>query len=69
MSGIHPTVTVHPSAIVDDGATIGAGSRVATLKVFLGDKPLGDYPVVALEAVPVAGIFGRAWDTLRLWFE
>ena len=50
-------------------APIGAGSRVATLKVFLGDKPLGDYPVVALEAVPVAGIFGRAWDTLRLWFE
>jgi len=25
---IDPTVTVHPSAIVDDGATIGAGSRV-----------------------------------------
>jgi hypothetical protein len=24
---IDPTVTVHPSAIVDDGATIGAGSR------------------------------------------
>ncbi len=50
-------------------APIGAGARVATLKLFLGDKPLGDYPVVALEAVPVAGIFGRAWDTLRLWFE
>ena len=25
---IHPTVTIHPSAIVDDGATIGAVSRV-----------------------------------------
>lgn len=50
-------------------APIAAGQRVATLKTFLGDKPLGDYPVIALEAVPVAGIFGRAWDTLRLWFE
>ncbi len=50
-------------------APISAGQRVATLKTFLGDKPLGEYPVIALEAVPVAGIFGRAWDTLRLWFE
>ena len=50
-------------------APIAAGSRVATLKVFLGKKPLGDFPVVALEAVPAAGIFGRIWDTLRLWFE
>ncbi|MBP9713207.1 MAG: D-alanyl-D-alanine carboxypeptidase [Sterolibacterium sp.] len=50
-------------------APIAQSSRVATLKVFLGDKPLGDFPVVALETVPVAGIFGRAWDTLRLWFE
>jgi hypothetical protein len=23
-------------------------------------------PVVALESVPLAGIFGRAWDSLRL---
>ena len=39
------------------------------LSVTLDGKPLGEYPVVALEAVPVAGIFGRAWDTLRLWFK
>ena len=50
-------------------APIGVGQRIATLKVFLGDKPLSEYPAVALEAVPVAGIFGRAWDTVRLWFE
>jgi len=24
---------------------------------------------VALEPVGVAGIFGRAWDTLRLWIK
>lgn len=50
-------------------APVGLGSRVGTLKLTLGDRPYGEYPVVALEAVPIAGIFGRAWDTLRLWFE
>ncbi len=50
-------------------APISQGQQVATLTLLLGDKPLGDYPVFALENVPVAGIFGRAWDTLRLWFE
>jgi D-alanyl-D-alanine carboxypeptidase (penicillin-binding protein 5/6) len=39
---------------------------VATLKLELDGKPWRELPVVALEAVPVAGIFGRAWDTLRL---
>lgn len=50
-------------------APVGLGSRVGTLKLTLGDRPYGEFPVVALEAVPIAGIFGRAWDTLRLWFE
>ena len=54
-------------------APLGLGQQVATLKLFLGSgdapRPWGEYPLVALEAVPVAGIFGRAWDTMRLWFE
>jgi len=25
--------------------------------------------VVALENVALAGFFGRAWDSMRLWFE
>ncbi|MCX7176128.1 MAG: D-alanyl-D-alanine carboxypeptidase [Proteobacteria bacterium] len=54
-------------------APVGQGQQVATLKLFLGAgedlRPWGEYPLVALETVPVAGIFGRAWDTLRLWFE
>ena len=50
-------------------APVGQGSRVGTMKLTLGDKLYGEYPVVALEAVPIAGIFGRAWDTVRLWFE
>jgi len=50
-------------------APINPGQRVATLKLELDGKPYRELPVVALEAVPVAGIFGRAWDTLRLLFK
>lgn len=50
-------------------APIEKGQEIGTLKVMLDEKPFGEYPVVALEAVPVAGIFGRAWDTLMLWFQ
>jgi D-alanyl-D-alanine carboxypeptidase (penicillin-binding protein 5/6) len=50
-------------------APVAEGSRVGNLRVALEGKPLGEFPVVALEAVPAAGIFGRAWDTLRLWLK
>jgi len=50
-------------------APVAAGARVGNLRVTLDGKPLGEYPVVALEAVAAAGIFGRAWDTLRLWLK
>jgi len=50
-------------------APVSAGQVVGTLKVSLDGKPFGDYPVVAIEAVPVAGIFGRMIDTVRLWFN
>lgn len=50
-------------------APVSAGQRVATLKLTLEGRPLGEYPVGALENVPVAGFFGRLWDTMRLWFE
>ena len=35
----------------------------------LDGKPYGEFPVVALEDVPLAGIFGRGWDSLRLFFK
>jgi D-alanyl-D-alanine carboxypeptidase (penicillin-binding protein 5/6) len=50
-------------------APVHKGQRVATLKLSLDGKPYGEYPVVALDTVPVAGMIGRAWDTMRLWFE
>ena len=50
-------------------APVAAGARVGNLRVTLDGRPFGEYPVVALEEVPAAGIFVRAWDTLRLWLR
>ena len=50
-------------------APVAAGQPIGTLKVSLDGKPYGEYPVVAIEAVPVAGAFGRAIDSIRLWFN
>ena len=50
-------------------APIAAGQKLGTLKVNIDDKPFGEYPVVALGDVPAAGIFGRAIDSMRLWFH
>jgi serine-type D-Ala-D-Ala carboxypeptidase (penicillin-binding protein 5/6) len=50
-------------------APIGAGQKVASLKLSLDGQPYGDFPVVALEEVPLAGILGRGWDAIRLFFK
>jgi D-alanyl-D-alanine carboxypeptidase (penicillin-binding protein 5/6) len=50
-------------------APVQLGQRVATLTLLVDGKVWGEYPVVALETVPVAGIFGRAWDTILLWLQ
>ncbi len=50
-------------------APVAAGSAVGTLKLAVGGQPWGEYPVVAQEAVPVAGFFGRLWDNIRLFFQ
>ena len=50
-------------------APLAKDQRVGTLRVTFDGKPLAEYPLVALEPVARAGIFGRAWDTLRLWLK
>jgi D-alanyl-D-alanine carboxypeptidase (penicillin-binding protein 5/6) len=50
-------------------APVEGGQRVGTLKVTLDGKPYGEYPVLALEPVGIANIFGRGLDTLRLMFK
>ena len=49
-------------------APVRKGQRMGTLRLTLDGKPLGDYPLVALHDVAVAGIVGRAWDSIRLFF-
>ncbi len=50
-------------------APIAANSRVGTMKMMLDGKPVAEFPVLALEEVSQASIFGRAWDSIRLWFK
>ena len=50
-------------------APIEQGQRLGTLKVSIEGKPYNEYPVVALESVPLGNIFIRIIDTIRLWFN
>jgi len=50
-------------------APVARAQRVGTVKVALDGKPVADFPLIALEDVPLASLFGRAWDTVRLWFR
>ena len=51
-------------------APLSQGQRVGTLEVTTaaGTK-LASVPLVVLQAVPEAGLLGRAWDSIRLWIK
>ena len=49
-------------------APIAAGQKIGSMKVTVDGREIAELPVVALEAVAGAGVFGRAYDTVRLWF-
>ncbi|WAC74530.1 D-alanyl-D-alanine carboxypeptidase [Roseateles sp. SL47] len=51
-------------------APLTAGQRVGTLKVTTsGGATVAEVPLVVQQEVPLAGIFGRAWDAIRLWIK
>ena len=50
-------------------APFAKGQLAGTLKVNLNGQPLLGVPLVALESVEQAGLFGRAWDAIRLWIK
>jgi len=51
-------------------APLVKGQRVGTLKVSTtAGVAVAEVPLVVQEAVPLAGIFGRAWDAIRLWIK
>jgi D-alanyl-D-alanine carboxypeptidase (penicillin-binding protein 5/6) len=60
------TQVARPDPLV---APLQKGQQVGTLKILAGDQVLREVPLVALEAVEQAGVFGRAWDAIRLWIK
>ena len=50
-------------------APLAQGEKAGIMKLTRDNAPLAEYPVVALEEVPVAGFLSRGWDTLRLMFR
>ena len=60
------TEVIRPDPLV---APFAKGQQVATLKVTTGEQTLAEVPLLVLEAVEEAGLFGRAWDALRLWIK
>ncbi len=51
-------------------APLAQGQRVGQLKVSSATgAAIASVPLTVLEPVPLAGIFGRAWDAVRLWIR
>jgi D-alanyl-D-alanine carboxypeptidase (penicillin-binding protein 5/6) len=51
-------------------APLNKGQRVGTLRVTTtAGAPVAEVPLVVQEGVPVASIFGRAFDSIRLWIK
>lgn len=50
-------------------APIALHSKVGMMKMMVDGKSIAEFPIVALESVTEAGIFGRAWDSIRLWIQ
>ncbi len=51
-------------------APLARGQRVGRILVStVAGTPIADVPLVVLEPVEQSGIFGRAWDAIRLWLK
>jgi D-alanyl-D-alanine carboxypeptidase (penicillin-binding protein 5/6) len=59
---VKPQVTLTEPLV----APIANGQQVGTVQLIADGKPLAQIPVVALQAVPQAGVVGRIWDSLLL---
>ncbi|NIM41986.1 MAG: D-alanyl-D-alanine carboxypeptidase [Xanthomonadales bacterium] len=58
---------VRPDPLV---APLQKGQGVGTLRVTTASgQPVVEVPLTVLETVEEAGIFGRAWDAIRLWIQ
>jgi len=61
------TEIIRPEPLV---APLTRGQTLGSLKVSTASgAPVADVPLTVLETVEESGIFGRAWDALRLWIQ
>jgi serine-type D-Ala-D-Ala carboxypeptidase (penicillin-binding protein 5/6) len=50
-------------------APVGSGQPLGVLKLALDGQPYAEFPLLALEDAPLANVFSRGWDSIRLLFE
>ena len=50
-------------------APLKQGDKVGVMQLSVDGKTVSELPVLALEDVAIAGIFGRAWDSIRLLWK
>ncbi|MBU6459548.1 MAG: D-alanyl-D-alanine carboxypeptidase [Proteobacteria bacterium] len=50
-------------------APVSLGEQVGTISLSLNGRVLATYPLVAKEAVPLAGFFRRTWDSLQMMWH
>ena len=50
-------------------APLTEGQTIGTVQINIDDKTYATYNLQAIDGVSVAGIFGRTWDTVKLWFK
>jgi D-alanyl-D-alanine carboxypeptidase (penicillin-binding protein 5/6) len=62
---VKPQITITDPLI----APIADGQKLGTVQFVADGKTIAQFPLVALQAVPQAGISGRVWDSLMLMFR
>ena len=67
--GEYKNVKAQVSSVQPLIAPIKAGQVIGEVKFSLYGKVIDTRPLVAAKAVPVAGILGRAWDSIKLMMQ
>ena len=50
-------------------APVSGGQQLGVLKLTLDDEAYAEFPLLALDSVPLANVFSRGWDSIRLVFQ
>lgn len=50
-------------------APVSGGQQLGVLRLTLAGKPYAEFPLVALDSAPLANVFSRGWDSIRLLFQ